>query len=105
MRIVQEELKKHHALQQPLHAHEMVLSKPSNITNIQSVKKKLNKTSLRGSIEHDEREMQEMHESFFKDMSKAKLSSVDPAYQELQDLHRKHQKNSIKAKQIQTLLP
>ena len=83
----------------------MVLSKPSNITNIQSVKKKLNKTSLRGSIEHDEREMQEMHESFFKDMSKAKLSSVDPAYQELQDVHKKHQKNMIKAKQIQTLLP
>ena len=36
------------------------------------------------------REMQEMHESFFKDMSKAKLSSVNPAYQELQDVHRKH---------------
>jgi hypothetical protein len=83
----------------------MVLSKPSNITNIQSVKKKLNKTSMRGSIEHDESEMQEMHQSFFKDMSKTKLSSVDPAYQELQDVHKKHQKNMIKAKQIQTLLP
>lgn len=83
----------------------MVLSKPSNITNIQSVKKKLNKTSLRGSIEHDERDLQEMHESFFKDMSKAKLSSVDPAYHELQEVHRKHQKNMIKTKQMQTLLP
>ena len=69
------------------------------------MKKKLNKTSLRGAIEHDERELQEMHESFFKDMSKAKLSSADPAFQELQDVNRKHQKNMIKAKQMQTLLP
>ena len=46
-----------------------------------------------------------MHESFFKDMSKAKLSSIDPAYLELQDVHKKHQKNLIKSKQIQTLLP
>lgn len=49
--------------------------------------------------------MEEMHESFFKDMSKAKLSSLDPAFLELQDVHKKHQKNMIKSKQIQTQLP
>ena len=69
------------------------------------MKKKLNETSLNGSIQHDERDLEEMHESFFKDMSKAKLSSLDPAFLELQDVHKKHQKNMIKSKQIQTLLP
>jgi hypothetical protein len=51
----------------------------SNLTTIQSIRKKLI-SSKNESIEHEERDL---HESFYKEVSKSKLSSIEPANVEL----------------------
>jgi hypothetical protein len=51
----------------------------SNLTTIQSIRKKLI-SSKNESIEREERDL---HESFYKEVSKSKLSSIEPANVEL----------------------